>query len=125
MRAVAGQMTRGDRGSVTVLGAFVVAALVGVTVLIVHLGAATAARHRAQSGADLAALAGAGRALLAEPDPCGAAQEVGAANAVAITRCVVDGAEVSVTAAVSVTLGPFGSRRAVAQARAGPSDEAD
>ena len=111
-----------DRGSVTVLGAFVVAALVGVTVMVVHLGAATAARHRAQTGADLAALAGAGRALLAEPDPCGAARTIGSANSVRVTDCRVDGSEVSLDVAVSVSLGPFGSREARARARAGPSE---
>lgn len=111
-----------DRGSVTVLGAFVVAALVAVSVLIVHLGAATAARHRAQTGADLAALAGAGRALLAEPDPCGAARAIGAANSVRVVDCSVDGSQVSLDVAVSVSLGPFGSREARARARAGPSE---
>jgi secretion/DNA translocation related TadE-like protein len=114
-----------DRGSITVLGAFVVAALVGVTVLVVHLGAATAARHRAQSGADLAALAGAEQALLAEPDPCGAARAIAAANEVRVTDCILDGSEVSVDAAVSVSLGPFGSREARARARAGPSEVDD
>jgi secretion/DNA translocation related TadE-like protein len=121
-RAVRG-IVDGDRGSVTVLGAFVVAALVGVTVLIVYLGAATAARHRAQSGADLAALAAAGRALLAEPDPCGAAREIGSVNAVRVTDCTVDGSEVSVRTSVSISLGPFGSREARARARAGPSED--
>ena len=64
MRAAGRDLVDDDRGSVTVLGAFVVAALVGVIVLVVHLGAATAARHRAQTGADLAALAGAGLSLI-------------------------------------------------------------
>ncbi|MGZ8178291.1 Rv3654c family TadE-like protein [Williamsia sp. SKLECPSW1] len=115
-------VVRGDGGSATVLGAFVVAALVGLVVVVVHLGAATAARHRAQSGADLAALAAAGRALLAEQNPCGAAESVGAANAVDVTACSVDGADVTVAVAVRVTLGPFGSRVARAEARAGPAE---
>ncbi|GAA1907901.1 Rv3654c family TadE-like protein [Williamsia serinedens] len=117
------RLVDGDRGSVTVLGAFVVAALVGVIVLIVYLGAATAARHRAQNGADLAALAAAGRALLAEPDPCGAAREIGTANAVRVTDCTVDGSEVSVRTTVPIALGPFGSRDAHARARAGPTED--
>ncbi|GAA2056928.1 Rv3654c family TadE-like protein [Williamsia deligens] len=112
-----------DRGFATVLGAFVVAAVVGLTVTIVFVGAAVVARHRAQSGADLAALAGAGRAILAEPDPCSAARTVAAANHLTVSECVVDGTEVTVTADVAVALGPFGDRVARARARAGPAGD--
>ena len=48
-----------DEGLASILGAFVVAAIVVVTALVLYTGGAVAARHRAQSAADFAALAGA------------------------------------------------------------------
>ena len=48
-----GSLVSDERGVATVLGAFVIAALAAVTVLVLYIGAAVVARHRAQSAACL------------------------------------------------------------------------
>ena len=48
-----------EDGFATILGTFVIAAIVAVVAGVCYLGAATVARHRAQSAADLSALAAA------------------------------------------------------------------
>jgi secretion/DNA translocation related TadE-like protein len=111
-----------ERGSATVW----VLALAGVLTLlgtaIVLAGVATVARHRAGAAADLAALAGAGRAVLGDPDACGRAARVAVANGAQMDGCAVRaGAVVEVRLHVPVRLGPFGTGRAAAQARAGPA----
>ena len=79
----------GERGSATVwvLALAGVLAVVGMAVVLV--GAAVVARHRAGAAADLAALAGAGRAVLGDPDACAVAADVAAANAAELTGCTV------------------------------------
>lgn len=110
---------RSTRGSVTLL----TIAMAGVLLLIgAALGTVAAMVHAhrlAQSGADLAALAGA-QALTTGRDACGEAERIALANAVSLDACVVDGQEVRVTV---VAPGPrwLGQRADLAaQARAGP-----
>lgn len=113
-------MTRGDdRGSVTVLVAIALAAVVAVLALGLQLAGAVIARHRAAAAADLGALAGA-LALQAAGDPCGAAGGVVDRNGARMTSCEVIGWDVRITAAVPVTGGLVGGT-AVAAARAGPA----
>lgn len=109
-----------ERGVATVVGAWIIIGLVGLVVAVVFVGSAVVARHRAQSVADLAALAAAQRAMLAVDDPCGAARTIAAASSVTIARCRTDGSDVVVMATTEVDLGPFGVRTARAVARAGP-----
>ena len=109
-----------ERGVATVFGAWVIVGLVGLVVAVVFVGSAVVARHRAQSVADLAALAAAQRAMLALDDPCGAARALSATSSVTIARCRTDGEDVVVMAVTDVDLGPFGVRTARAVARAGP-----
>jgi secretion/DNA translocation related TadE-like protein len=73
------------------------------------------------AAADLAALAGAQRAVTGDPDPCAAARRLAAANAAQLTRCRAraDGT-VEVTVVVPVQFGRFGVHEATARARAGP-----
>lgn len=108
-----------ERGSGTVLALGAVGALVAVLAAVLLLGGVVAARHRAESAADLAALAGA-VALQRGGDPCGEAARLGAANG-ATVRCAVDGSDVVVEAGAPT---PAAARalaaRAVARARAGP-----
>lgn len=108
-----------ERGSGTVLALGAVGALATVLAAALLLCGVVAARHRAESAADLAALAGA-VALQRGGDACAEAARVGAANDATI-RCVVDGADVVVEAGAPV---PAAARaladRAVARARAGP-----
>jgi secretion/DNA translocation related TadE-like protein len=85
---------------------------------------AVLARHRAESAADLAALAAAGRIGL-DPDVCPAAAAVAASNGAALRSCSAalapDGRSGTVTARVSVrvSLPLVGARQVIASARAG------
>ncbi|MDY6808843.1 hypothetical protein GIY30_20525 [Gordonia sp. HNM0687] len=113
-----------DRGFATLLGAFAIATIAAVAVAMLYVGGAVVARHRAQSAADLAALAAAQQHVLAAPEPCRAAEEIAQEQRVGarIERCAADGIDVVLTVAVPVRLGPFGVRDALASARAGPVD---
>lgn len=105
-----------DRGSGSVLVIVVVAVTVLLTGVLGLLAGAQAARGRAQTAADLGALAAAERALRGRPDPCGAARDVVGRNGVTLTSCDVEGGGV---VAVRATAGaPVGD--ATAHARAGP-----
>lgn len=108
-----------DDGVATVLGAMMVAAIIAVAVMVVDVGAAVSARHRAQSAADLAALAGAASAIDVDA-ACAAAGRLAQANSASLIACGVDGFEVTVQVTVPVSLAVFGSDDAVATARAGP-----
>lgn len=114
------RIARDERGSGTVIGAFVVAALAGLVVLIVYVGAAVSARHQAQSAADLAALAAAQSLVMGEADPCREAELIAGRMEVVVASCAPDGDDVVVSVTVGVDLGPMGSREAQASARAGP-----
>ena len=111
-----------DEGAGTVLAVGLVAVLGSLVLACATLGAAVVSRHRAASAADLAALAGADRAMgRAAGEPCQAAASVARVNATELTSCRV-GADGSVTVSVQVslpspwtTLGP-----AEARSRAGP-----
>ena len=112
---------RDDRGSATVVGAMVIAALVAVVMVIVYVGAAVSARHHSQSTADLAALAAAQQLVRGESDPCGAARDIASRMSASVKKCRVMGGDVVVTAQVAVEIGTLGIRHAQASARAGPT----
>ncbi|MER7079093.1 Rv3654c family TadE-like protein, partial [Saccharopolyspora kobensis] len=59
-----------DRGAATALSAILVLALLAVLVLVLQIGAATIARHRAEGAADLAALAAAAHAPSGAESAC-------------------------------------------------------
>ncbi|GAC85339.1 hypothetical protein GP2_033_00740 [Gordonia paraffinivorans NBRC 108238] len=121
MRTIRG-LTADEDGHATVLGAFVIAAVTAVLVLVIYVGAAVLARHRAQSAADLAALAAAVDHAGGGTDPCGEARALAGAQRpqVEVVSCRIDGADVVVSVRLSVELGGFGTGEAVAGARAGP-----
>lgn len=81
-----------------------VVALAGVVLLLglaaTFMTAAGAAHRRAQAGADLAALAGAG-ALQRGDDPCAASGRISADNGADMVSCLVDGDDVSVVVRVA------------------------
>lgn len=108
---------RDDRGSATVTACFAMLALIAVTVTVAHLGSAVVARHRAQSGADLAALAAADQAVQGVDTACAAAEIVAERMRLTVDECQLDGwdAVVTVTSAVGLGIGT-----AAAAARAGP-----
>lgn len=107
--------------------ALLTVSLIGVVVLLglgtAFMTATAAAHRRAQAGADLAALAGAGAQQRAR-DPCVAAAEVAAANDVELTACTPQGDDilVSVRAEGPEFLGH--SFEIVGRARAGPEPAA-
>lgn len=102
----------------TVLTAILLLVLVCVTTGGAMLGSAVVARHRAQSAADLAALAAA-RALPTGPVmACRQAQQLVDAIRATMQDCVID--KLDVVVSVSVTAGVWAGWRAGAAARAGP-----
>lgn len=113
---------RDDGGMATVLACLCVMALIAFTLLAAQVGAATVARERAQTAADLGALAGAAAVLSGAHAACDAAARVVSANGGTIGSCVLRGADVQVVATLDVAIGPL-ARRAEARARAGPVAE--
>jgi secretion/DNA translocation related TadE-like protein len=110
-----------DDGAGTVLALSLVALLSCLVLAAAALGSAVVARHRASAAADLAALAGADRALgRATGSACPAAAAVAAAGGAALTGCTT-GVDGSVTVTVAVRLpAPWASLgTAAASARAG------
>jgi secretion/DNA translocation related TadE-like protein len=93
-----------------------VVVLLSVTGGSVYLGAAVVARHRAQSAADLGALAAAARLPAGAAAACAQADAVARAMRTDPAGCVVDDLDVVVT--IEVGVGRWGAARAAA--RAGP-----
>ncbi|MBT2895153.1 flp pilus-assembly TadE/G-like family protein [Streptomyces sp. McG3] len=104
-----------DRGLATVWVAFTAAGLCTVFAVVLALGQAVAARHRAGGAADLAALAAADLALEGTVVACGAARRVALAQGAVLVRCAVRGEIADVTARSG-----FGPYLPAVRARAGP-----
>ncbi|WP_309242465.1 Rv3654c family TadE-like protein [Streptomyces sp. CAI-121] len=104
-----------DRGVATVWAAVTVAGLCTVFAVVLALGQAVAARHRAGGAADLAALAAADRALEGAEAACEAARRVALAQDAVVVRCAVEGEVADVTARSG-----FGPYLPAVRARAGP-----
>jgi secretion/DNA translocation related TadE-like protein len=115
---------RDDRGSASVWVLACSALVLLVAVAVSLRAGAVLARHRAESAADLAALAAAGRIGTAD-DVCEPAGPIARANGGALVRCrtrlAPDGrsGSVDVEVSVAVRLPGIGWRRATASARAG------
>lgn len=104
-----------DRGVATVWVAVTAAALCTVFAVVLALGQAVAARHRAGGAADLAALAAADRALEGAVVACETARRVAVAQGAVLLRCAVHGEIADVTARSG-----FGPYLPAVRARAGP-----
>lgn len=98
-----------------------IAALLAITLGVVGVGVAVAARHRAQGAADLAALAAAGRVATGQRAACEWASSVAGAMRVRVTECRIEQLDVVVRVEERVQLGRFGIGVARAVARAGPA----
>lgn len=108
---------RVDHGSATVLVVAMAGVLMFVMVGLAAVGGLLNAQRRAQSAADLTALAA---AAAVDADACAEALRVATANTAGLDGCAVDGAAVRVTVSV---IGPTISGRELhvsAEARAGP-----
>ena len=84
------------------------------------LGSVIVARHRAQSAADLAALAAAAKAPAGQEAACRQAQAVTTAMRARLRDCALIGLDVAVSVAAGTGLQMVGDARATA--RAGPTD---
>lgn len=104
------------------LAAVLVAVLTSVAVGGVWIGAAVVARHRAQTAADLAALAAAGRLPAGPEAACREARALAEAMRVTLADCTIDGLDVVVITSVRVGVGGgWADEPARAAARAGPA----
>ncbi len=112
-----GSALRSDRGSASVWLLGVGLAVVAYAVLVQELGVAVVARHRAESAADLGALAGAVRAVDGPEAACARAERIIVANGARLASCRLDGLDVIVAVEVDVSGGLWSAR---ATARAGP-----
>ncbi len=107
-----------DQGSATVWGLVVIAVLCLVFGVVLALGQAVVARHRAAAGADLAALAAADHWARGDAAACERADRIARAQGTRLVRCVLVGQVSDVTA--SSGRGPFAAE---VRARAGPEPE--
>lgn len=112
----------GDAGVASVLVLSLACVLVLVAALLSSLAAVAVARQRAAGIADLAALAGAARALDGQDAACARAGQVALLGGGRLVECSLDGARVDVRAEVR----PQGALAALgvasARASAGPVD---
>lgn len=107
-----------DRGVASVFAVTVMGVWFGLVVVGVQAGEAVVARHRAAAAADLGAVAAAGYLVAGVGVACGKAEEVVGRMGGRVTRCEVDGWEVSVSVSGEPSL--FGAPSA--RARAGPAE---
>ena len=113
--------TARERGSATVWVLAVGLLIVVVALASAAAGAGAVARHRAQSAADLGALAGAIRALDGAGTACAHARTIVAANGARLVACRLDGFDVIVSAEVVPSGVAAVAGVATASARAGPA----
>ena len=117
-------MTRMDlhdeRGSASILGCCIMAALIAITATVLHVGSVVVVRHRVQAAADLGALAVASLLDQGVDEACAIAKTVAVRMDVGVRSCRIHGwdAVVETYAPVSPM---FGERDASAIARAGPA----
>ena len=111
-----------DRGSATVL-MLALAVVAGVLLLSLGLLAGSQlGRARAQTAADLGALAAADAAAVGHADPCGVAAQVATRNRGQLTFCTLDALGVArVSAATTARFAGRDVGTATATARAGPA----
>jgi secretion/DNA translocation related TadE-like protein len=104
----------------TVAACLAVVALLAITVLIGQVGMAIVLRHRAQSAADLSALAAAGGLDAGIAAGCERAGAVATRAGFRLDECAVVDWDVTVTVEAETSLAVFGSREVRASAHAGP-----
>jgi secretion/DNA translocation related TadE-like protein len=112
---------RGEHGAGTVLAVAMIGLVVTVTVGTSGAVGVVAGHRRAQSAADLSALAGAAT-LQSGGDACQRASVIAGRNGAELQRCQVDGTELAVVVARSVRL-PGLPMELEARARAGPAQD--
>jgi secretion/DNA translocation related TadE-like protein len=111
---------RAERGAATAYAAVVVSVVLLLGCVLAVVAAVVVDLRRAQSAADLAALAGAVAAGSGE-DPCAAAGTVAAANGAVLISCAPSGREVSLEVRVTGPRWLGLAADPTARARAGPA----
>jgi len=115
---VKGAARRPEQGAAAVFGMAMIGLVAVVAMVAVGIGALILAHRRAQSAADLAALAAAvGQQRGAAP--CRAAERVAVANGARLVGCVLNGDVATVDVECAALVG--GIARMPGQARAGPA----
>lgn len=109
--------SRSERGAATVLVAAMAGVLMFVTVALAAVGGLVTAQRRAQSAADLTALAA---AAALDAGACAEALRTATANGAVLDGCEVTGPEVRVVVSVNGPTMPGRDARISAEARAGP-----
>jgi len=104
----------------TVFACIALTGLIAVTATLVNIGAVVVARHRAQAGADLGALAAAVALDGGTEVACARAVAVAHRMSGSVSSCEVAGWEVTVSVERNVSIGVLGTRTVRASARAGP-----
>lgn len=112
-----GARIAGEEGAATVLVVAMAGVLMFVMVGLSAAGGLVTAQRRAQSAADLAALAA---AAALDADACAEALGAATANAARLDGCAVDASTVRVTVSVAGPTLPGRRVRVSAEARAGP-----
>lgn len=110
---------RDETGAATVLAAVLISALAAVCTAGIWLGAAVIAVHRAQSAADLAALAAAARVPAGTASACTQADTLARSMGAVLQSCLITRLDATVVVSIRVP-GPIG-RHARASAKAGPA----
>ncbi|MGP4018307.1 Rv3654c family TadE-like protein [Saccharopolyspora sp. 5N708] len=113
----------GDRGAATVLAAVLSMTLLVLLWIVVQLGAATIARHRAEGAADLAALAAAAHAPQGRQLACEQANRVASGMRAVVAECWLAGWDARVVVRVDLPEFVLGGQKASARARAGPAGD--
>ena len=109
-----------DRGSMTIWAAALAGlVLLGSSAALLY-GSAVAGRHRAETAADLAALAAAVHVVDSPASACAIGARIAIGNGGSLRGCEVVGDKVEVVVSRRVSLGGLGTFTAVARARAGP-----
>ena len=101
-----------------------ISVVLAITVAVTAAGSAVVARHRAQAGADLAALAAASALPAGAGPACARAGGLALAMSTPVADCVVDDLDVVITVEVAVRVGRWDVGSARAAARAGPVESA-
>ena len=117
------QRRRDDRGAAVVVAMALTALLVFVAAISVGTVAIVLAHRRAQTAADLAALAAAA-ALQRGADACAAATTIAGRHDATVTGCTVEGPTVLVATTVALPTA-LGGAGVPARARAGPATAPD
>ncbi|WP_329088928.1 Rv3654c family TadE-like protein [Streptosporangium sp. NBC_01469] len=115
-----------QRGSATIWTVGLMALVFAVAVAVVFAGMARVARHRAQSAADLSALAAAKLAFADPGRSCLRASSLAVDNEARVTRCSLsDGGIADIEVAMEISLPLKGPVAVTSRARAGPVHIAD